>query len=136
MNWWPLIITGIILFTIVEPWVIIWAAMRMGWRPLLDKFPAQTPASDAVARRFQSFRLGFMNLGFSIHVAVDERWLHLTPAAFLAWGGGAPVSIPWDSISIVKRSRSRATAKIGKRTLVGPAWCLELAEGIEERKGH
>ena len=36
MNWWPLLITGIILFTIAEPFVIIWAAMRMGWRPLLE----------------------------------------------------------------------------------------------------
>lgn len=133
MNWWPIIIALIVVFVVVEPIAILWAVMRFGWRPFAEDFPAQHVDEHAVRKRFQSFRLGLLNLGFSIHVAVDERHLHLEPAAWMRRLGARAVSIPWDSISVVKRSRTGAwmTARIGKHTLMGPTWCLELAEPAE-----
>ena len=127
MSW---LIALIISLAVVEPIVLIWTIVHFGWRPFQDAFPAQPQRDDAVVRRFQSFRLGVLNLGFSIHVAVDEQHLHLQPVAVFRWFGAHRASIPWVSISVIKRSRSgrRITVKIGERTLVGPAWCLELAE--------
>ena len=74
--------------------------------------------------------MGVLNFTKCVHVAVDEHYLHLTPITPLRWLGAKPASIPWDRITVVKRSRSgrRITVKIANRTVLGPAWCLELAE--------
>ncbi len=129
MNWWPIVITLIVVFAVAEPVVILWAIMKFGWGPLANDFPHQPVDGQAVRKRFQSFRLGMLNLGFSIHVAVDERHLHLEPAAWMRKLGARPVSIPWERIEVVKRGKGAwMTARIGPYTLAGPAWCLELAE--------
>ncbi|MHC4102906.1 MAG: hypothetical protein ACYS15_01390 [Planctomycetota bacterium] len=133
MNWTSVIIAGIVLFVVLEPIVILWAIVHFAWAPIHEKFPARAPEADAVRRGFQSFRVGIMNLGFSIHATVDEHHLHLEPAAYLRWARARTVSIPWDAINIEKRSRSGRwiTAKVDKWSLMGPAWCLELAESSE-----
>lgn len=129
----PLIIALIILFVVVEPIVLIWAMVRFGWSKLAEAFPAQAIEPDAVRRNFQSFRIGIMNLGYSIHVAADQGYLHLEPARYLRWLGAGPVSIPWDDIEIVKRSRLARwiTIKAGSHKITGPEWCLSLAEPVE-----
>jgi hypothetical protein len=64
-----------------------------------------------------------------VHVAVDEQFLHLTPAGPLRGLGARPMSIPWEEI----RPRSSAmprrwlNVEIRGQRLAGPAWCLELA---------
>ncbi len=110
--------------------VALWAVVRFGWKPFAQRFPPRPADPDAVGRRFQSFRLGVLNFGFCIHVAADEGHLHLQPAALLRFFGARTASIPWSSIEIQKHSRTGRwiTAKINERTLLGPAWCLSLAE--------
>ena len=130
MTWANVLIVTIVVGALAEPPLLIWGLMHFLWRPVHERFPGREPDGDAITKRFQSFRLGIMNLGFSIHVAVDENHLHLTPAGYLRVFGARPLSIPWESIAIQKRSRSKRwiTAKVDRWTVVGPAWCLELAE--------
>src|SRR5436305_593161 len=67
---------------------------------LVRAFPPQEPAADAVRRRFQSFKIGYVSCGWSMHVAADDRYMHLTPARFVRWFGVRALSIPWDQIEI------------------------------------
>ena len=124
--WGPIIIAVIAGETIA----ILWGAVRLGWAPFHEPFPAKPHADGAVTRRFQTFKVSFVNLGWSVHASVDEKHLHLMPVRLLRSFGARPVSIPWDAIHIEKRSRSGrwVTVKIGGRTVFGPAWCLDLAE--------
>lgn len=126
----------IVLFIVVDVSVACGAiatCIRLLWHPLHLTYPPQAPADDAVRKELQSFRVGALNLSYSIHVAVDETRLHLTPAKLLRWMGAKPVSIPWDEIELIKRSRftKSATIRIGKRRIVGPIWCLQIAEPAE-----
>ncbi len=110
--------------------VALWAVVRFGWKPFAQCFPPRRKDPDAVERRFQSFRLGALSFSFCIHVAADEGHMHLQPAALLRFFGAQTASIPWSSIEIQKQRRTgrSITAKINQRTLLGPAWCLSLAE--------
>ena len=109
--------------------MIVVGIIHWGWGPLSREFPATEPGDDAVWRRYQSFRLGLLSLGYCIHVAADERYLHLVPIKPLRACGGKPASIPWDAIRIESRSgRGKwITVRVGTHTLRGPSWCLELA---------
>jgi hypothetical protein len=124
------LIAGIVVFAVLEPILIFWAIVRFAWAPIHEKFPTHEPGADAVRRGFQSFKVGILNLSFSIHATVDEHRLHLEPGAYLRWFGARTVSIPWDAMTVEKRSRSGrcVTVKADKWTIMGPAWCLELAE--------
>ncbi len=130
-----MIVKLIILVAVIDALVtvvVLWAVVRFGWKPFAQHFLPRRKDPDAVERRFQSFRLGVLHLGFCIHVAADEGHLHLQPAALLRFFGAQTASIPWSSIKIQKHSRTgrSITAKINQRTLQGPAWCLSLAEPI------
>jgi len=96
----------------------------------MTKYPAQEQGEDAVRRNFQSFKFGMISLGFSIHVAVDEHFLHLTPASFFQRFGAGTISIPWSSIQDFKHKQGRrwAEVKLDSTRVIGPGWCLELAE--------
>ena len=133
MSWTLVTWLIVTLLVLVEPIVLFWAIVRFGWRPFEQAHPAQPVHEDAVARNFQSFSIGLLNLGFAIHAAADERHLHLTPVALLRWFGAGTVSIPWEAIKVQKRSRrgNWIVAKVGNRTIRGPAWCLGLAEPAE-----
>jgi len=116
------VVDGLILFVLV-PRVVMSV-----WAPIGDRFPAVEAAPDAVRRNFQSFKIGLLNLGWSLHVAVDDEHLHLYPALLPRLWGVTPVSVPWPEITDKgaalfgqRRVRIRATE------LIGPAWCLELA---------
>lgn len=123
-----LVIAIAVAVTVLD-FVILVTIVRRGWGPLPRDFPARTPGDDAIWRRYQSFRLGMMNLGYSIHVAADEQYLHLVPIKPLRMLGGRTASIPWEAIRIENRSRRGKwiTARVGTHTLRGPSWCLELA---------
>ncbi len=128
-----MIVKLIILLAVIDALVTVvavWAVVRFGWKPFAQRFPPRPADPDAVQRSFQSFRLGALTLAFCIHVSADEGHLHLQPAALLRFFGAETASIPWASIKIQEHSRSgkRITAMINERTLLGPAWCLGLAE--------
>jgi hypothetical protein len=124
---------GVALFSVADTAIIMWAIIHFGWAPIPRRYPEQAPGAGAVRRACQSFRVDLLNFGFSIHVTVDETHLHLQPARFLRWVGGRTASIPWDEITITKRSRNGRwiTVKVDKWTIQGPAWCLGLGSELE-----
>jgi hypothetical protein len=124
------IVLAIIAFDVGFATLLVWAMIRGNWHPLLRSFPARPPADGAVGRRFQSFRLGLMNLGGCIHVAADEFHLHLTPVRVLQWLSMRPVSIPWEAIELrgSRAGRRYREARILGKHVLGPAWCLDLAD--------
>jgi len=104
-------------------------AFHLLWRPMLAPFPAREPAADAVRRRFQSFGIGIVNMGLSIHVAADDDYLHLVPLAIWRALGARPASIPWSAMEPV--GRSGRVVRVNGHRLDGPKWCMRLA-GAEE----
>ena len=126
------ITAAVIVFVIVDMIVgvvLVKYLARSVWRPLTTRWPAQDIAEDAVRRRFQSFRIGLVNLGWSIHVAVDERHLHLEPAGFWRRLGLERASIAWSAMEFVGTPGRRwATVRLGPHRIQGPAWCLELVD--------
>ena len=143
----------IIAFTAVAVWVLRQAGLLSGtvvglvcfggivlivatvfhllWRPMLKAFPPRQPAPDAVRRRFQSFGLGIVNMGFSIHVAADDEYLHLVPLAIWRSLGARPASIPWSSMKPV--GKSKRVVRVNGHRLDGPKWCMELAFPRQEK---
>jgi hypothetical protein len=117
-------------FSVVDTMVVMWAIARFGWGPVQERYPTRPPGEGAVRRPYQSFKVGILSFGFSIHATVDETCLHLEPARILRWAGARTASIPWNEITIQKRSASGRwiTVKADKWTIQGPAWCLDLAE--------
>ena len=105
--------------------VIASAAFHYAWRPMFAEFPPVEPKPDAVRRSFQSFSVGYVNMGLSINVAADDEFLHLTPLKIWQALGARPTSLPW---STLKKSGQR-TAILGKTRIVGPQWCVELISG-------
>jgi hypothetical protein len=110
--------------------MLLWMIMRLAWGPMARRWPARTPAPGSVRHNFQSYRLGLLNLGYCVHTAVDEAYLHLIPAKAIRWLGGQPMSVPWSAIELKKRGRNarHIAARIDGITLQGPAWALELAD--------
>lgn len=103
------------------------AAFRCLWNPVLVPYPKRNPLPGAVTRNYQSFGLGIVNMGGSIHAAVDDDHLHLTPLAVWRWLGARPTSIPWSVLSPV--GRTGRVARVGGPRgckLEGPAWCMSL----------
>ena len=137
MNW----VWITILFVIADLLIVVgilFASLRIAWAPLSAAHPFQPPAIDAVHKRFQSFRVGVLNLGYCVHVAVDDGYLHLIPATLLCWLGARPTSIPWDAIQVLKRSRlgKSMIVQVGKRRIAGPTWCMELAGPAESNQSE
>jgi hypothetical protein len=110
--------------------IIVPALVRGSWGTLERRFPPRAPAPDAVRREFQSFSFGMLNLGSSVHVAVDGECLHLFPAWLARRLGCGPMSVPWEAIRPLGPGAFRTSkAMIGATRVTGPAWCLELAVG-------
>jgi hypothetical protein len=108
--------------------LVLKATIGRTFSTLAEKYPPVEPGSDAVERKFQSFKFGAINAGLSVHVAVDSDYLHLRPARVLWWVGAREISVPWDVIDLgAKRGYSRR-ATIGSLKMIGPAWALDLAE--------
>jgi len=122
------VILALVLLDLIFVPLILFGAMRAGFGPLGEKFPPVEPEAEAVRRKFQSFRIGLINLVFGVHVAADAGHLHLTPVRVLQRLGARPASIPWPEIEIVGRRRKSIVARAGGVTMTGPRWCLELAE--------
>jgi hypothetical protein len=121
------IVTCVIAAVLMMDSMVFYALLRAGWSELTQDLPSVAPEPGAVRREFQTFKAGMYNLGWSVHVAVDESHLHLYPAAIIRWAGGKPASIPWERIQIVTPAAKATKVKIGKATVIGPTWCLEMA---------
>lgn len=104
---------------------VISAVIFVQWKPLALQFPPRKFIEPTYRRRFQSFQVGALGLGFSIHVVLDDECLHLVPIRFLRWFGCDPISIPWASVQILKLFPRQARVRIGKTNVVAPRWCIE-----------
>jgi len=122
-----LLIVG--LFLVIDSMVLgaIIAMVRQKFKLLVAKYPPQPSRPGSVTRRFQSIALDSFNFGWCVHLTVDDAFMHIVPTRFARFFGGAPLSIPWDAISISKRGRWNHTARLGAVKLIAPAWCLDLA---------
>lgn len=130
------LLVGVFVVTDIMVVGALFHTLSQNLREFSTKFPAVEPLPNAERRRFQSFKFGFTSLGGSVHVAVDERHLHLTPTRAARWLGMRPLSVPWEAITIVGKATigSSLRAKIAGEDVLGPAWCLSLAEaGGSER---
>lgn len=107
--------------------LVVRALLRSSLGKLAEQFPFTEPDPGAVRRNFQSFRVGLVNAGYSMHVAVDDGYLHLMPAAILRWCGVRAMSVPWAEIRVLRRFGGYRKAKVGAVDLYGPGWCLDLA---------
>jgi hypothetical protein len=108
--------------------LIIRAAMQGGWKVIEKTHPAVEPEPDAVRKDFQSFKIGLMNLGYCVHVACDDKHLHMLPSLLLRVCSGKPMSVPWGSVEVLKRGKFSTQVKIAGVTLHGPHWCFDLVE--------
>ena len=109
--------------------IIVGTIVRKTWKPFEVLYPAQEPLDQHTGRRFQSFSIGMVGLGMSIHVVIDDEYLHLTPAWFVRVFGLKPVSIPWDEIEPIPAKFSRgkyAKVSINQQKVTGPRWCFQL----------
>lgn len=127
---WVIATILITLFVVIDT-IVVWAILRscgLMLRQLGEGHPAVEPEPGAVRKEFQSFKIGMMNMGYSIHVTVDASYLHLDPSLTARWVGMPRMSIPWSEVRLVRRGRYGGTqVKIGRQTVYGPRWCLELA---------
>lgn len=125
----PSIILLVAVFLVTD-FIVVGAVIHSAGRTLREvcaAFPPTPRSADAVERRFQGFKFGMVSLGFSVHAAVDERALHLTPTRLARWIGMTPMSIPWAAFSKVKPSLGEMKAVVAGVEMAGPKWCMELA---------
>lgn len=128
MNGWVIALI-VVLFMAVDLVVLgaIFSMCGAALRPLAEAFPPVEPAPDAVARRFQSFKFDMLNFGGCVHVAADERYLHLRPAWLARRFAFRDMSIPWAEIKPVRAKPKWVEANVRGVTVRGPAWCMNLA---------
>jgi hypothetical protein len=125
-----LIIIPIILAVDALVVYAIASGMASTWNTMARKYPGTEPAPGAVRRNFQSFSIGIFNMGWCVHVAVDDDRLHLLPARVMRWAGARAISVPWEEVAYVRPVRwgKYARVRIGRQELTGPAWALDLAK--------
>jgi hypothetical protein len=123
------LLVGLILLIDLMVVGAICYAVSQTMRDISSKFPPSDPRPDAVRRRFQSFKFGLVNLGWCVHVAVDDRHLHLSPTRLARWLGMRAMSVPWEAIEVVGKATigSSIRVRIAGEEILGPAWCLNLA---------
>lgn len=127
----PVAIWLLIAVSVLGSFGIAALCMTMMWNPIMRAWPPREPGPDAVRRNFQSFSLGLLNLGLSIHVAADDEHLHLTPARLIRWMGAIPASIPWNAMQPMG-GRKATAVKLGHHTMIGPRWCMELVAPADD----
>jgi hypothetical protein len=135
MNNWM-----ILLFFVVDAMVvffIIGGAIGSCWRPLSERYPQQPIGDGAFRKNFQSVAIGSISLGFSVHMAADDDYLHWIPAKLLRIFKCKTVSIPWSSIqpsanqpSIQKSLAFVSLLGLNKQMTI-PRWCLEIKKTVE-----
>lgn len=135
----PLAITILVAAIVLIDLMIVGAilsAVSASIREISKPFPPVTPAPDAITKNFQSFRLGLIGLGNSIHVSVDDRYLHLRPSMLARWIRVPPISVPWTQVQVIGPTSLSSRLKLGKSLkaklgtldIEGPQWCLQLAQ--------
>ena len=101
MNNWT-----IVLFCVADAVVvsfIVGTLVRGAWTSIANRFPEQSIGDGALRKRFQSIAIGSLNLGFSVHMAADDDYLHWIPTRLLRIFGCGTLSIPWSAIFLASK---------------------------------
>ena len=121
-----------VVMVVMIGWIMV-TAMRWLWNPVMAPYPPVEPAAYAERRSCQSFSVGLLNLSLSIHAAVDDNFLHLTPASLLRIFGARGASIPWNACEPSKKAvLGTHSVTINGNIINGPAWCLEPFAGRDK----
>jgi len=124
------IILVIVAFELTTVIAVVGLLIQSTWFPLAQRYPRKNVLEPSTRRNFQSFNIGVLGLGYSVHVIVDDEHLHLLPSAILGFFKCSKISIPWDDIVLAKKQpifRWLRSCELGKFKIVGPAWCFKLA---------
>lgn len=125
--WQVALFIALVLITDVMVVGAILSYVGNSLRVLSTSYPPTTPLPTAVRRNFQSLRIDMLNLGFSTHIAVDERMIHLQPSGVMRLLRLPGASIPWEAFSNVKHKNTRyAQAKLGKLDVLFPMWAMKV----------
>lgn len=127
MNGWAILGIIIAVDAVLIP-SLLYGMISGYWQPIYKKHPATEPLPGAVARNFQSIRIELFNLGYCVHLTIDEQHLHIAPAWLLRVVGARTISLPWEAMQIKKLGKRWGTVKIGSTQITGPAWAFELAK--------
>lgn len=123
-----LLIVGIMLpIEIAVVYALLRGPVQDVFNRLHVKFPLQPIGAQAVHRNFQSVKKGIVNLGFCVHFAVDDQYVHVKPAALLRWVGAKASSVPVELVSAKQSDTSYAEIVFDDVTLVGPTWVVREA---------
>lgn len=126
MSAWQIVL--LVSCILVSDFIVVGAILSLlgqTLRGLSKKHPPLEPLPSAVRRNFQSIRIDMLNLGFCVHIAVDERALHLFPSAIMRLLKLPGASIPWDAFSNVKRkNKSYAQARLEGSDVLLPLWAM------------
>jgi len=122
----PLATTLLVIDCVASLPLLMWLAFAALWNPMIADYSVKPPLPEAVSHRFQSFSLGIVNMGLSIHAAADADYLHLTPIRLFRWLGAQSCSIPWTSMEPIGRKGNMAKVD-GRFVIHGPKWCMQLA---------
>lgn len=130
------LILGIVAFDLLFALVVVRLLASSALEKIVREFPAIEPGDVVHDRRAQSFRIGLMNLGFSLRVRTDAAHVHLTPEPWVRWTGLHAVSLPIERLRAAGGSRRKLVLHPieieGERvqeTIHAPRWVWLLAGG-------
>ncbi len=130
MPTWAIILLVVCIMVPVDI-AIVYALLRGPvdeiFNALHKRHPPQEIGTGAVRRDFQSVSKDIINMGLSVHFAVDDAFVHIMPAAVLRWCGAKASSVP---VQLVREKRASARLPeitFGEVTLRAPAWVLQEA---------
>ncbi|MCA9286413.1 MAG: hypothetical protein KDA22_14400 [Phycisphaerales bacterium] len=124
----------VVPLVLVIPLAFVWLLMRLLWRPLIRRFPAQPVAPNATRRSFQSARLGLLG-GFNNCLVIESDADHVHLRLMLPFGWMAPgtASIPRAKLDALARHRffgDHLVGQIDGLRVFLPAW-VGRAAGAE-----
>jgi hypothetical protein len=136
MPWWQVLLI-VMIFVFVDGvivFVVVPALIRESWGAIADTHPAIRKPFDRVLpggistpatwRGFQSMSADMINMGWCMHIGVDDWGIHLHPARLGRLFGLKPASVPWEAISPKKRRKRFCTVLIRGVSVKGPTWAL------------
>ncbi len=124
----------IVIFQISFAIAITGFLIRSAWQLLAKQFVAMPFGEPNFRKNFQSFQFGPYSLGWSVHVVLDDDYLHLLPSAILRFFQCHRISIPWDAINLAAKqpmTKRFRQVQIGKTKVLGPAWCFAMRSNTD-----
>lgn len=130
MTGWQvaLLVVGIVIVDTVVISALIRSLIGGTWNKMAEKHPFTEPPPEAIRKNFQSLKVGLLNMGWSVHLAVDADHLHLMPAKFFRVMRARPISLPWDALVLKSKRKRYSDIKVGMTIITVPTWCVEMLD--------